>query len=65
MYLITIFTIFFAIVLVATRKLVNWNKRVQDWHTKQYKGMFWNTFIKVVLESYLEFSLGAFYELRI
>lgn len=65
MYLITIATIFFAIVLVATRKCVIWNKRLREWHSKQEKGMFWNTFIRVVLESYLEFSLGAFYELRI
>jgi hypothetical protein len=51
LYLITMFTLVYGLILAITKKVVEGISfaKVRVWLQNQYKGLFWNAFIRVIL----------------
>ena len=52
------------IVMLLLFSLFSWNAKCKKWLTLAAKSIFWNTYVRFWLESYLEFSIAIFIRFR-
>ena len=65
LYLVLLFMIVQAILLPITKPLTLFSARFNRWHTSISKTLFWNGFLRLILEAALDFSIAVLINIKV
>jgi len=65
LYLVLLVMIVQAILLPITKPLTKFSARFNRWHTSVSETLFWNGFLRLILEAALDFSIAVLINLKV